>query len=613
MPLHIPAFRDVLVQLSGDPIFTKAIAVTPGAGGIAFDGTYFYLNYYQGPEIYVVNTSGTLVNTLSLADNYYDIDYDPISDSIWAVDPAVTGIDRLSKSDGSLLETMTTSLVNDQYTSIAIDAYNDRCYLLYHDLYRLIVVKKSTLASMIRNIYFPYLELTQPSTLMVFTDAENMKKFWVGFKSFPVMLGRVSDVADKIDAYRILGASFNQVKASISLRYLNGLWYYWGDWGTLGKANFYRTTGLPRAVAPLPALVIPDFDQDIYRWFDDDDAENPTPKANENNEISDVDIDNILRLRLGIKETTGADTIWSGNIKIQYAKDPAGPWTDMPAKGAIDVPWRFDNGKGIDGSPIANLLLSNATEKQFFVESYPSNYGLAYRSPDRGEWDIALSAWAPDSLTDYYFRAISPKGLITSYTSPAKLITKAIDYEWLSDFEGDSVGSVPAGWIESDPQFRVRDDQAAVGSHSVRVDRTQGLSIGLRYFRARPTTARLQFYWRIEAGASDRNSSVRINGDGGAYVLLQWWNINQTVTGYNGGSRVNIKGSMLQNTWYLFDVRCDIPNNRWKVIINATDSGWLAPRYSSTYLSYIRMDNYSSQYAVDHAWWDEVDFSIALP
>ena len=66
MPLHIPAFRDVLVQLSGDPIFTKAIAVTPGAGGIAFDGKYFYLNYYQGPEIYVVNTSGTLVNTLAL-------------------------------------------------------------------------------------------------------------------------------------------------------------------------------------------------------------------------------------------------------------------------------------------------------------------------------------------------------------------------------------------------------------------------------------------------------------------------------------------------------------------------------------------------------------------
>ena len=66
----------------------------------------------------------------------------------------MTGIDRLSKSDGSLLETMTTSLVNDQYTSIAIDAYNDRCYLLYHDLYQLIVVKKSTLASMIRNIYF---------------------------------------------------------------------------------------------------------------------------------------------------------------------------------------------------------------------------------------------------------------------------------------------------------------------------------------------------------------------------------------------------------------------------------------------------------------------------
>lgn len=602
------------VSLDGDPIFTKEIAVSPGAGGIAFDGEYFYLNYYQGMEIYVVSPTGTLIDTLSVARPYYDIDYDEITDSLWAVDPTLTGIDRLSKADGSKIETMTTSLVNDEYTSIALDSHNDRCYLLYHDLYQLLVVKKSTLASMIRTIYFPYLELNQPSTLMVFTDSENLKKFWVGFKSFPVMLGRVEDGVDKIDAVRLLGASFNQVKNSISMRYLNDGWYYWGDWGLLSRANLYRISGMPWATAPRPSLTIPDFDQDTYRWFTDDDAENPTPRADENAEVSDIDIDDILRLRLGLKETTGADTVWSGDIKVQYAKDPAGPWTDMPAKGAIDVPWRFDEGLGVDKAEIANLLLSNSTVKEFFVESAPSRYGLEYRSPNRGEWDAALSAWAPDPLTSYYFRTVSPKGLITSYTNLAKLITKAIDYEWFSDFEADTVGSVPAGWIESDGRFKVRDDQAAVGSHSVRIDRAGGLGIGLRYFRAKPTTARLQFDWRIQATVgSDRNSRVWINGDGGNYVRLEWGNLSQMLRGYDGGSRINIKGGMLPNTWYHFDVRCDIPNNRWKVIINATDSGWLAPRYPSTYLSYIRMDNYSATYAVTYAWWDEVDFSIGLP
>ena len=603
------------VSLDGDPIFTKEIAVTPGAGGIAFDGTYFYLNYYQGREIYVVSPTGTLINTLSVARVYYDIDYDPITDSIWAVDPTLTGIDRLSKSDGSLLETMTTGLVNDQYTSIALDSYNDRCYLLYHDLYQLLVVKKSTLANVIRIVYFPYLELNQPSTLMVFTGAENMKKFWVGFKSFPVMLGRVEDGVDKIDAVRLLGASFNQVKSSISMRYLNNGWYYWGDWGLLSRANLYRISGMPWASAPRPLLTIPDFDQDTYRWFNDDDAENPTPRADENTELSDIDVDDILRLRLGLKETTGADTVWSGDIKIQHSKDPAGPWTDMPAKGSINVPWRFDNGKGADVNPIANLLLSNATVKQFFVESAPSNYGLEHRSPDRGEWDAALSAWAPESLTDYYFRAISPKGLITSHTRPAKLITKAIDYDWFSDFEADAVGSVPAGWIQEESYFKVRDDQAAVGSHSVRMERTAGLARGKRYFRANPTQLRLQWRWRMEAlGGQDRVTRAILYGDAGAFMYIWWSNAPQRFRYYDGSYKYvpNVPAGAV-NQWFTIDARMDAETDRWKLIIDGVDSGWIDSWYSATYLDYIRFDNYSGTYAPTNVWIDEVDFSIGLP
>lgn len=615
MPLHIPSFKDVLVQLSGEPIFTKSISVTPGAGGLAFDGTNFYLNYYQGQEIYVVSPDGTLLDTLSLARKYYDIDYDPITDTLWAVDPTLTGIDRLTKADGSKIETMTSSIVNDEYTSIALDTYNDRCYLLYHDTFMLVAVKASTLTTLIRFVYFPYLELTQPSTLMVFLDRENLEKFWVGFKSFPVTLGRIDDTADKIDAYRILGASFNQVKASISMRYIGNFWYYWGDFGSLNKACLYRLIGMPRATAPLPILTAPAFDQDIYRWYDDDDAENPTPKAGENAEISGIDVDELIRLRLGIKETAEGNVVWGGDVKLQYATDPAGPWTDLGAIADTDKIWNYASGKGVDGATIANLLLSNATVKQSFVESVPSSSGLAFRSPDRGEWDFCVTPYLPVSLTDYYFKAINPRGLITSFTAVPKAVTGTIDWGWESDFESDAVGAVPAGWTEADGNFKVRDDQAAVGSQSARMDRSAGVCIGQRSFRSQPTEIRLKWYWRVwNAAAQTRSAMAELRGDGGRFV---WWNW-QVRTGViiylnsaGGWSTIPNSPTLNTNQWYHFDLRLSCVTDKWKVIIDAVnDSGWLDTRYPSSYFTRIRFDNKDVAYAPTNIWVDEVEFEV---
>ena len=422
MPLHIPAFRDVLVQLSGDPIYNKAIAVTPGAGGIAFDGTYLYLNYYQGKEIYVVTPDGTLVNTLTTPKSYTDIDYEPLTDEIWAVSPAVVGIDRLSKADGSLIGNL-NPIAGEEFTSIAINRYSNRLYLITHDLYDMFVLTMDTL-NIQRTLFFPLIELNQPSVLMVAIGGENRDSFWVGFKSFPVMLGRIIKGADKVDAYRILGASFHQGKASISIRYVNNKWYYWGDWGAIGPlsgANLYELSGMPTPRTVFVPPVFPEFDQDIYRWFDDDDAENPTPKAAESTEITNVALNDILRFRIGLLELSGTSFSWTQGISIQYAKAPAGPWTDVAAIGSQAGGFRFYDGQGVSGDPIANLLLSNTTIKQYFVESAPSVWGLAYRGPNRGEYDICLQAFAPLPLQDYYFRAVCEDGLIKNYSAYPKL------------------------------------------------------------------------------------------------------------------------------------------------------------------------------------------------
>jgi len=530
VPLHIPAFRDVLAKLSGDPIYTKAIAVTPGAGGIAFDGTYFYLNYYQGREIYVVTPDGTLVDTLTTSKSYSDIDYDPLTDEIWAVDAAVAGIDLLSKADGSLIENYSGGVLNEEFTSIAINRYDNRLYLITHYLYDMFVLTLDTL-QIERTLFFPLIEFNRPSTLMVAIDGENRDSFWVGFKSFPVMLGRITGDADKVDAYRILGASFHQGKVSISMRYLNNKWYYWGNWGTLNKASLYEISGMPRATAVYVPPLFPEFDQDIYRWFDDDEAENPTPKAAENTEITNIAPDGILRLRIGLLELSGTLFSWTQGISIQYAQAPAGPWTDVAAIGSQAEVFRFYNGKGVNGDPIANLLLSNTTIKEMFVESAPSVSGLAYRA-NRGEYDICLQALAPPPLQDYYFKAVCRDKLIKNYSAYPKLTI--VDYPALRFSLREHKSS--SGY---NPVFVFSKPDASV----VRMNNSSTFALGTGYFfivvnRAWLNGKYLRFRWTatittasvgvyIYDGAYDRSSDVDFPS--GAALLLKGNGLLQTL------------------------------------------------------------------------------------
>jgi len=398
-----------VVELEGDPIVEVEMAGSPGAGGIAYDGTYLYLNNAVGKKIYVYTPTGTLIRTMNVGKSYTDIDYDALEDEIVAVTDAANGIDRINKLTGALVGTYTGTFINYKFTAIAMDRLNDRIYLTRASgVYIYALALGDFSYGKFLTFPFQWSGAGQiPATIICALDVDG-KKLWVSSNTIPSIFGRIDVASNKLDAYRILGTSFNQAKLSIGLRYVNGAWYYWGD-SFDTKGRLFRVKRMPAPSTIPPALIFPALSQDTYRWYIDDSAENPTPKAPENTGIDGVDLGNILRLRLGLKETAGANVPWSYQLKLQYATNPAGPWLDIGEK------FSWYDGKGADGDPIQNLLLSNTTFKQFFVESSPSRPGNAYASPDRAEWDLCVQAVDIDSLTDYYFRVLGHNRVLASY------------------------------------------------------------------------------------------------------------------------------------------------------------------------------------------------------
>ena len=184
--------------------------------------------------------------------------------------------------------------------------------------------------------------------------------------------------------------------------------------------------------------------------------------------------------------------------------------------------------------------------------------------------------------------------------------------EWFSDFEADAVGAVPAGWAEVYGQFRVRDDYAKVGVHSVRlVYQAAQTLIGYRLTPCAPSTGRLQWYWRIQ-GAAETRTRVDVVTTVGSFVALEMI-VGRTHFRYTDGTWQDVPNSPapVSNTWYTMDVRASTLTNKWKVLINGYDSGWLNPAATGgTFAQVNAIINYN--YPPTYAWWDEVRWGITI-
>jgi hypothetical protein len=142
--------------------------------------------------------------------------------------------------------------------------------------------------------------------------------------------------------------------------------------------------------------------QRLYRWYNNNSAENPTARAAENTPITGVVLADVLRLRVQLQNDMS--TVWSGSyMALQYRRGTTGTWTDLGA----GTNWSYADGLGTNGNQVANALLTGTTTRQHFVETLPSPASLSVASGGRAEWDFTIRANASmiPGVT-YYFRVV---------------------------------------------------------------------------------------------------------------------------------------------------------------------------------------------------------------
>ncbi len=141
--------------------------------------------------------------------------------------------------------------------------------------------------------------------------------------------------------------------------------------------------------------------QSAYRWFNDDNAENPTALAAENTGIT-RDVGTLTRLRIQVQnDQTEA---WGNDyVTIQYREGTNGVWQTLNASAA----WNYANGLGTDTAQVATALLTGSNIRQHFVESIPSMPNLSQTNAQYGEWDFSIIPTTNAVIgASYYFRLV---------------------------------------------------------------------------------------------------------------------------------------------------------------------------------------------------------------
>lgn len=185
-----------------------------------------------------------------------------------------------------------------------------------------------------------------------------------------------------------------------------------------------------------------------FRWFRNNQAENPNALAAENVDISsDVNVERRLRAQIMNDETQ----FWTGAyIGLQYRQGINGVWTNISTSGGD---WNYYNGLGVNGSKVTRILLSGTNVMQYFIESQPSAPSSAMATNDIGEWDFAIIPSASATVgARYYFRMIetnssgTPKKRLAAYEYIATcLVTSSNMWTWTGG-SGTTDWNNPNNW-----------------------------------------------------------------------------------------------------------------------------------------------------------------------
>jgi len=145
-----------------------------------------------------------------------------------------------------------------------------------------------------------------------------------------------------------------------------------------------------------------------YRWANDTE-ESYEWLADQNESLTEIAVSGeVLRLRLAINNT--GEAIWSGaKLKLQYANDTEGDWTDVNATGGEGA-WLYFDGNGTDKSVLDHLFLDGSNVKEHFVESSQTETISSIPINDQGEWDICIESNGVEPGETYYFRFVLSDG-----------------------------------------------------------------------------------------------------------------------------------------------------------------------------------------------------------
>jgi hypothetical protein len=320
-----------------------------------------------------------------------------------------------------------------------------------------------------------------------------------------------------------------------------GEWAEW-DWavqenGAPSNANFYfrmvLADGTPLggymrypSISMPPALTVT---QDDYRWYANADALDPvTPLEAVNTPYSASSFGAVYRLRMGLA-LDGLDLPVSGQaFKLQYATDPAGPWTDVAAPGSASAAWRgFDNPSVADDAAITSILLPDSAVLETYEEAGPSALNPnAVAVDQQGEWDWAVQDYNAAPSTTYYFRMVFDDGTpLDGYVNYAAITTAAPTVIASDDFEsGDASGGTGwlGGWdLQGDAQV-VTQGQPQQGSYHLRLRRANGEATRQADLSGM-TSATLQFWAKAQSWECSESATLSVSADGVSFTVVHAW------------------------------------------------------------------------------------------
>lgn len=164
------------------------------------------------------------------------------------------------------------------------------------------------------------------------------------------------------------------------------------------------------------------FTQDDWRWYDND-ASSVVPsaaKALENTQISNINLGEILRLRMNVVDSVRYLATSSDSFKLQYAWGAncttTAAWTDVGTSTEAKS-WRaYDNPALDDGASASTTVLLSSDVVESYEENNPTSANLRRLNVgESGEWDWTIYNYSATSSLDYCFRMAKSDGTAISY------------------------------------------------------------------------------------------------------------------------------------------------------------------------------------------------------